>query len=162
MSARFDPTDYARTAHDAVDVLAAHVDATQRGEGPPTVRPGTEAIADDLGLRRLLREGGLDAESWPAWLQAYLDRGVHLHHPGSLAHQVTVPDSPGALGDLVHGAINNPMGIDEMGAAAAATERIVVEWMLERAGMPDGEGALTHGGSLANLTALLAARAQAA
>ena len=65
---------------------------------------------------------------------------MHLHHPGSLAHQVTVPDSPGALGDLVHGVINNPMGIAEMGAAASAAEGAVVEWMLERAGLAAGRG----------------------
>jgi L-2,4-diaminobutyrate decarboxylase len=162
MPARFDPAAYADSAHATVGLLAAHVAASQRGEGVVTVRPPAEDVVRDLGLHRLLREGGLDATTWPAFLQAYLERGVHLHHPGSIAHQVTVPDSPGALGDLVHGVINNPMGIDEMGAAAAAAERAVVAWMLERAGMPDGEGALTHGGSLANLTALLAARAHVA
>ena len=162
MPARFDPAAYAESAHATVDLLAAHVAASQRGEGAATVRPPAGDVVRELDLHRLLREGGLDATTWPAFLQAYLDRGVRLHHPGSIAHQVTVPDSPGALGDLVHGVINNPMGIDEMGAAAAAAERAVVAWMLERAGMPDGEGTLTHGGSLANLTALLAARAHVA
>ena len=162
MPARFDPAAYTEAAHVTVDLLAEHVAASQRGEGAATVRPPMADIARDLDLARLLREGGLDAASWPAFLQAYLDRGVHLHHPGSLAHQVTVPDSPGALGDLVHGVINNPMGIAEMGAAASAAEGAVVEWMLERAGLAGGEGVLTHGGSLANLTALLAARAHAA
>ena len=162
MPARFDPAAYTEAAHVTVDLLAEHVAASQRGEGAATVRPPMADIARDLDLPRLLREGGLDAASWPAFLQAYLDRGVHLHHPGSLAHQVTVPDSPGALGDLVHGVINNPMGIAEMGAAASAAEGAVVGWMLERAGLAGGEGVLTHGGSLANLTALLAARAHAA
>ncbi len=162
MAARFDPAAYAESAHVTVDLLAEHVAASQRGEGAATVRPPAAEISEELGLRRLLREGGLDATNWPAFLQAYLDRGVHLHHPGSIAHQVTVPDSPGALGDLVHGVINNPMGIAEMGAAAGAVEGAVVEWMLEHAGLTGGEGVLTHGGSLANLTALLAARAAAA
>jgi L-2,4-diaminobutyrate decarboxylase len=162
MAARFEPAAYAGTAHATVDLLAAHVAATQRAEGPVTTTAPQADLARELDLHRLLREGGLDAATWPTFLQAYLDRGVHLHHPGSLAHQVTVPDGPGALADMVHGVINNPMGIDEMGAAAAAAERAVIAWMLERAGLPDGEGVLTHGGSLANLTALLAARAHAA
>jgi L-2,4-diaminobutyrate decarboxylase len=50
-----------------------------------------------------------------------------------------------------------------MGPAAHAAERVVVEWMVEKLGWPDGAGGvLTHGGSLGNLTVLLAARAVAA
>jgi L-2,4-diaminobutyrate decarboxylase len=85
---------------------------------------------------------------------------TRLHHPASLAHQVAVPDVPAAVADLVHGAINNPMAIYEMGAAAATIELAVVAWMARQTGLPPGAGGtLTHGGSLANLTALLAARA---
>ena len=63
----------------------------------------------------------------------------------------------------MHGAINQPMSIYEMGPAAHAMERVVVEWMAEKIGWPEGAGGvLTHGGSLATLTALLAARAAAA
>ena len=50
-----------------------------------------------------------------------------------------------------------------MGAAGTTVEFAVLEWMLDRVGFgADGGGVLTHGGSLANLTALLAARAAAA
>jgi L-2,4-diaminobutyrate decarboxylase len=70
---------------------------------------------------------------------------------------------PSAIADLVHGVINQPMSIYEMGPAAHAMERVVVEWMAEKVGWPEGAGGvLTHGGSLATLTALLAARAAAA
>ena len=69
---------------------------------------------------------------------------------------------PSALADLVHGATNQPMSVYEMGPAAGAMEAAVVEWMTERVGWDAGAGGvLTHGGSLANLTALLAARASA-
>jgi L-2,4-diaminobutyrate decarboxylase len=54
------------------------------------------------------------------------------------------------------------MSVYEMGPAAGAVEAAVVEWMTERVGWDAGAGGvLTHGGSLANLTALLAARASA-
>jgi L-2,4-diaminobutyrate decarboxylase len=92
-----------------------------------------------------------------------LARSVRLHHPAQVAHQVGAPDVPAAIADLVQGAINQPMSIYEMGPAAHATERVVVEWMVEKLSWPDGAGGvLTHGGSLANLTALLAARARTA
>jgi L-2,4-diaminobutyrate decarboxylase len=55
------------------------------------------------------------------------------------------------------------MSIYEMGAVANAVEGVVVEWMAEGVGWgPGAGGVLTHGGSLANLTGLLAARAAAA
>jgi L-2,4-diaminobutyrate decarboxylase len=76
---------------------------------------------------------------------------------------VAAPDVPSAIADLVQGVINQPMSIYEMGPAAHAMERVVVEWMTEQIGWPEGGGGvLTHGGSLANLTVLLAARAAAA
>jgi L-2,4-diaminobutyrate decarboxylase len=52
----------------------------------------------------------------------------------------------------------------EMGAAGATLEHELVRWLLAKVGFdPDGGGGvLTHGGSLANLTALLAARAASA
>ncbi len=106
----------------------------------------------------------MDPERFGAFLAGYLDATTRLHHPGSLAHQVAAPDVPSALADLVHGVINNPMAIYEMGAAALAIELATVEWMLEQVGWsaPESAGVLTHGGSLANLTAMLAARARAA
>ena len=92
-----------------------------------------------------------------------LAHSVRLHHPNQIAHQVSAPDVPSAISDLVQGAINQPMSIYEMGPAAHAMERVVVEWMTEKVGWPAGSGGvLTHGGSLANLTVLLAARAAAA
>src|SRR3954466_158433 len=153
-----------RAAAAAVAQLARYVEASRRGEGPAIANPPIADVMADLDLRRRLREGGLDAESFGAFLADYLARTTRLHHPGALAHQVAVPAVPSALADLVHGVVNNPMAIYEMGPAGAAIEAAVIEWMLRHVGFePRGAGGvLTHGGSLANLTALLAARARAA
>ncbi len=94
-------------------------------------------------------------------------------HPRYIAHQVSVPDYSGALAAIVNGVVNNPMAVYEMGPSAATLEFAVVNWMLEKVGfvpqpLPGdaagrhGGGVLTHGGSLANLTSLLAARARVA
>jgi L-2,4-diaminobutyrate decarboxylase len=153
-----------RAAGAAVAQLAEYVEASQRGEGPAIANPPIADVMADLDLRRRLREGGLDAESFGAFLGEYLARTTRLHHPGALAHQVAVPDVPSALADLVHGVINNPMAIYEMGAAAATIEVAILEWMIEKIGwdVRGAGGVLTHGGSLAGLTAMLAARARAA
>jgi glutamate/tyrosine decarboxylase-like PLP-dependent enzyme len=159
----FDRAEYERVTAVALSQLSAYIGRSQAGDGPAVSAPPLAELTDELGLRRLIREGGLDADSFEPWLASVLERTTRLHHPGELAHQVAAPDTPAAVADLIHGAINQPMSIYEMGAAAGAMEAAVVEWMTERLGWgPGAGGVLTHGGSLANLTALLAARAAAA
>jgi L-2,4-diaminobutyrate decarboxylase len=155
--------EFERAAEIVVEQLRDYVARSQRGEGPAVNSAPLEEVERELDLRRLMREGGMGPTQFGDFLAAYLDRTTRLHHPGSMAHQVPAPDMPSALADFIHGAINNPMAIQEMGAAALAIERTVVEWMLEKVGwsMPASDGVLTHGGSLANLTAMLAARARA-
>ncbi len=154
--------------------LARYLDESRAGHGPVVdLRPVVE-IERDLGLVERMRAGGLEGDL-EGFLAAYLASTTRMHHPGYFCHQVAVPHAIGALGDLVHGLTNNPMAMYEMGPAAVACELAALDWMLERVGWPRGRrpgappggppcgaGVLTHGGSLANLTALLAARAAAA
>jgi L-2,4-diaminobutyrate decarboxylase len=159
----WDPDEYERAAGLAVAALSGYVTRAQRGEGPADSAPPLEQVIEELDARRLVREGGLGPDDFGAWLDALLERTVRMHHPGELAHQVAAPDVPAALADMVHGAANQPMAIYEMGSAANALEAVVIEWMIERVGLGErAGGVLTHGGSLGNLTALLAARAAAA
>jgi L-2,4-diaminobutyrate decarboxylase len=162
-SGPWDLEEFERAAGVVVRRLRDYVERSQRGDGPALNRAPLEEVEQALDLRRRLRDGGMDSDDFDGFLAGYLERTTRLHHPGSLAHQVPAPDIPSALADFVHGAINNPMAIQEMGAAALAIERAVVEWMLEKVGWsaPESDGVLTHGGSLANLTAMLAARARA-
>jgi L-2,4-diaminobutyrate decarboxylase len=156
--------DYALAARVAVDLLTEHVKEARNGLAPVTAQPEPDALASELEVERWIREGGMDAAALGEWLPRYLDATVRLHHPGSIVHQVGVPSTGAALADLIHGVTNNPMAKYEMGAAGATLERGVVRWLLEKVEFdPDaGAGVLTHGGSLANLTALLAARARVA
>ena len=156
--------DYARAAHLAVDLVADYVSDSRAGIGPATSQPDPDELAETLDLARWIEHGGMDADAFAEWLPRYFDATVRLHHPGSMAHQVATPSAGAALADLVHGATNNPMAKYEMGAAGATIEREVVRWMLRQVGFDAdaGAGVLTHGGSVANLTALLAARAHVA
>jgi L-2,4-diaminobutyrate decarboxylase len=119
-----------------------------------------QEIIGQLGLEALLKNGGLAGRDLEEFVRRYLNLTVRLHHPGSLAHQVAAPHPYAALATLVEGFTNNPMAIYEMGPAAASIEVFVIGWLLAKAGWTGGTagGVLTHGGSLANLTALAAAR----
>ena len=129
------------------------------------------AIVEGLQLERFARDGGLEGDALRQFMDGYLQTIINLHQPGYMGHQVAVPHHAAALGALIDGLTNNPMAIYEMGPGAAAIEYFVINWMLDKIGwtpspLPPGEqaegtyggGVLTHGGSLANLTALIAAR----
>lgn len=131
-------------------------------------------MVQSLELERWIAKGGLGREAaLTDFMRVYLGASTRLQHPGYMAHQVAVPHPLGALASLIDGLTNNAMAIYEMGPAAASVEFAVLNWMLGKVGWnlapyPDaaseteihGGGVLTHGGSLANLTALAAARAR--
>jgi L-2,4-diaminobutyrate decarboxylase len=164
-------TPFADDAAIVVQALADYIRESADQAAPVIHQESLERLIDQLDLRRHLAQGDLTGESLKRFVTDYLAATTRLHHPGFLAHQVAVPHPTGALGSLIDGATNNAMAIYEMGPAAASIEYFMVNWMLEKIGWrgvpsnrqldlhsPHAGGVLTHGGSLANLTALLAAR----
>ena len=150
---------FAKSAGIVVDLLANYLEECRSGDVPVVGFDSPANLAEELQLQELVREGHLE-ERLASFLPAYLAATTRLHHPGYMAHQVSVPTPLAGLAGLVHGVANNPMAIYEMGPAAAAIEFFVIDWMLKQGGWDSGgAGVLTHGGSLANLLALLAARA---
>jgi L-2,4-diaminobutyrate decarboxylase len=134
-----------------------------------------ETLISDLDLSAHIQDGRLSGQHLAQFLAKYLESTTRLLHPAYLAHQVGTPHYSGALASLIDGFTNNPMAIYEMGPGAASIEWYLINWLLEKVGwqpqplkMPDspdqvfGGGVLTHGGSLANLTVLLAARSKMA
>jgi len=155
-----------------LDKLCAYLASSQEGHEKTIIQQPAEEIAKQLQLEKWVRDGGLNPESVALFLDAYLANTQHLHHPHYIGHQVAVPHVASGIADFIHGVINNPMAIYEMGPAAAVIERFLLNWMLDKIGWfkgthladfskieSNGGGVLTHGGSLANLTALSAARA---
>ncbi len=105
---------------------------------------GPEGVAG--GLRRLL--------------QQMLSAGQNLHHPHYIGHQVPAASPLAGLLDGAAAVTNQVMAIYEMGPWATAVEHALVSRMCRLVGWSaeSSSGFLTHGGSLANLTALLTAR----
>jgi L-2,4-diaminobutyrate decarboxylase len=140
-------------------MLAEHLRSSLAGQGKVLVQESIDSIADQLDFDRTIAEGGADLERLISVLLANSNR---LHHPGYIGHQVAVPMLGAAVADLINGATNNSMPVYEMGPAASAVERKLVSWALSKVGWSsEGAGVMTHGGSMSNLTCLLAARAAA-
>ena len=157
--------------------LDRYLDEIEERRQPVLTQAPMSELADRLQIRELVRDGGLHGDRLQAFLADYLENAVHIQHPANMGHQVACPHPSGVIGGLIDAFTNNPMAIYEMGPAAATIEYVLLNWMLEKIGwtpapVPGGEtmlagtgafgaGVLTHGGSLAQLTALAAARAEA-
>lgn len=88
-----------------------------------------------------------------------IDRSIHVHHPKYMGHQISPAAPISMLASMVSALLNNGMAIYEMGGAATAIEKVLIERITQNIGWgKEGDGFLTSGGTIGNLTALLAAR----
>lgn len=129
-----------QAARGSIPVLSSFDPQLLRDAFQSSLQPGKGELADQL--------------------EAVLQAAHHLHHPGFFCAQV-VPVLPlCAWCEAVVALLNNSSAVFEMGPVSAALESLLVDWLAERIGYPPGSagGALTNGGSLGNLTGLLAAR----
>lgn len=103
------------------------------------------------------KEGGANLAEL---LSKVVENSHHLHNPKYMGHQVAVPLPKAALVDLVMACLNNGATIYEMSPVATAIEHNMIKWMASKIGYDANlaGGVFTAGGSLGNLTALIAAR----
>lgn len=154
----YSPKTFRQQAHALVDLLADHLERAQARTGP--VLPYTEPD-EQLAYWRADFQQPVNPDPLPL-LADIVQRSIHLHHPQFMGHQVAVPLPLAALTGVVTGMLNQGQAVYEMGMTANALERIVTQWLAGRLALgPDAGGLLTSGGTLANLTALLTARAVA-
>lgn len=148
----YDPAAFREQGHALVDRLADYLEKTPEVGANPHAEPG------DLlkTYRSLLHDGTTPNELF----QRMITDSVHLHSPYYMGHQMNPPAPIVALADLLTGILNGSTAIFEMGRAGAVMERLVIEQSAALLGLSATTGGfLTNGGTLANLTALLAARA---
>lgn len=155
------------------DALQTYWQDSLNSEKPVINQQEMGSLIQAFGLQQHISNGDLRGAQLKQFLDSYLESTTRLHHPAYLAHQVAASHYAGALANLVDGFTNNPMAIYEMGPGAAAIEYFMINWLLGKAGWKAaaadphksmdedcGAGVLTHGGSLANTTALIAARSR--
>jgi len=158
----YDPNLFRRCGHEVVDALAAYLDSALAGELPVLAYHAPLELAREY-QESLPLDSASDAEAALASsLDQVIRESIHLHHPGYVGHQVPPALPLAALADLISSLLNNSVAIHEMAPAGTQIERQVIRWLCASVGWPqDSDGVLTSGGSLGNLTALLAARNRA-
>ncbi len=152
----FDPERFRETGHVLIDQMADYLtEALQGGPMPvlPWIEPDAMAAAWPADFSP---EGG---EVLNTLMARIIREANHLHHPRYIGHQVPGPLPVAALCDMVASFLNNGMAVYEMGMSGTAMERSVIRWMARSLGFGEpADGVLTSGGSVGNLTGLLAAR----
>ncbi|MFT3692532.1 MAG: aminotransferase class I/II-fold pyridoxal phosphate-dependent enzyme [Kofleriaceae bacterium] len=149
----YDPERFRREGHAVIDALADALARQQDRQGPVLPWRAPEASRAEWGAMPLTGGNLVDD------LAHFVQRSTALYHPHCMAHQVPPPLPSAALAELASAVVNNGMAVYEMGPASVPIELAVIRYLAGKIGFgPDAGGVLTSGGSLGNLTALLAMR----
>jgi L-2,4-diaminobutyrate decarboxylase len=90
-----------------------------------------------------------------------MENAIQLHHPAYMGHQVCPPFPTAVIADLVISTLNQSTAVFEMSPIGTVIEQEVIRWLAGRVGYPASAlGTAVSGGSAANLTGLMAARAR--
>lgn len=155
LATAYDPEHFRTQGHRLIDDLANRLAATLSGQGNvgSTVAPNDE-------FAHWTERMNEPPEEVASFLAEFAARSIQLHHPQYMGHQVCAPVPAAALAGLAAELLNNGMAVYEMGPAATALERWIIQRTSALLGSPEGDGFLTSGGTLATLTALLGARSR--
>ena len=140
----------------AVERIARHLDSLP--EQPSWDLTGAEELARSV-RRALPEEGAPAAAILDELFERYVTKGFNTAGPGYLAYIPGGGIPSAAVASLIADAVNRYVGVWTAAPALAQIEVEVVRWFCEIVGYPDGAGGfLTTGGSLANFSAVVAAR----
>ena len=152
----FDSKNFRALGHQLIDILADHMELIGQSDQFKAVTWESPGQVFEKWERDLRDDG---AKVPIHFFQTVLRESVQLRHPNYMGHQIapTVPIS--VLAGLLSDYLNNGMGVYEMGVQSSSLEKLVIQEFAKMMGLSqEADGFLTSGGTLGNLTALLAAR----
>jgi L-2,4-diaminobutyrate decarboxylase len=142
--------------HRLIDRMASYLEDL---ESRPVSTPLAPAEIVQRFTTPLPTTGRPAEEVWDEVWEKVVGDSINLAHPMYMGHQVAPPLPHAVLADALTSLLNNSVAVWEMSPAGTFVEGEVVRWMRELVGYPeDADGTLVSGGSVANLTGLLAAR----
>ncbi|HMQ48843.1 MAG TPA: aminotransferase class I/II-fold pyridoxal phosphate-dependent enzyme [Saprospiraceae bacterium] len=158
LQAAYHPENFRKTGHQLIDLLANHLEHVQSGQRPKTIYFDRPDGAFEFWENQLSAESPEKLSSMD-FFQEVLNRAIAVHHPNYMGHQVCSVAPEAALAALVDSLLNNGGAVYEMGMVGTPMERAILKKLARKIGFgEEAEGIITSGGTLANLTALLAAR----
>jgi glutamate/tyrosine decarboxylase-like PLP-dependent enzyme len=150
------PEEMRRLGYRVIDRIVEHIE--RLGELPPVRVGDPERLRERIGGPPPEQPGDPEAE-----LDVLFDEVLpwiqHGDHPRFFARIGSPSNYVGVLADAVAAGLNVFSGSWTGGSGPAAVELVVLDWLRDLCGLPDGaEGVLTSGGSVANLAGLAAMR----
>ncbi|NRB39906.1 MAG: diaminobutyrate decarboxylase [Pseudomonadales bacterium] len=155
----FSPQLFRRNAGIAIEKLEQHL-------SDRSIR-GLDLIDPDILLQTvknlMSEQAGMkisDEDKLKAIINLYINTGIQVHSPGYMGRQFSGVIPLAGVFDLVSSIVNQPSSFYEAAQLPSVVERIMADELNQFIGWPEGQFAMvtTSGGSLANLTAILAAR----
>jgi len=147
----FDAEEFRRLGHFLIDQLADNLSENLSRK--------SEKVLDyqepDDQYHFWMNVGEMDTERY---FEEVMRRSIQLHHPKFMGHQVTPPAPLAALAAMQGALLNSGGAVYEMAAASSALESVVIDKLKPYFGFDQGDGIITSGGTIANLTALICAR----
>lgn len=124
----YSPEKFRRNGHQLIDQLADHLNNTIHKTSPKVINWN---LPEDEKAHwvTFLKEGKV-ADFFPEILR----HTTHVHHPKYIGHQVGAPAPIASLAALLSAVLNNGMAVYEMGMAPSAIERIITDFLCEKAG----------------------------
>lgn len=152
----FSSEEFRKNGHAIVDILADYLEKAKSGNLDNVLPP----VSPEEMLNSWSGEFPNDpSHDFISLVKKTIDLSNHLHHPRYIGHQVTSPLPLAAICSLVSSLLNNGNAVYDMGPATTIMEKKLISWMSSLIGHKQtGDGFFTSGGTLGNLTALLAAR----
>ena len=144
-----------------VDLLVDHFAEAEEGTlGAEDLGAAPPRRALEKRLREPLPETGTDPHAVLDQVEAdVLPHTMRVDHPRFFGFVPSPNNFVGVLADALAAGFNVFSGTWISGAAAAQVELVVIDWLRDLCGLPpSASGLFTSGGSMANVTALAAAR----
>ncbi len=128
----------------------------------PLDRPLTPAELEDLAGQTVTKEGIGGVEALRLWAEVLGPACLSVDHPRYLSFIPSAPTKASAGFDMLVGASSVYGGSWLEGSGAVYAENQALRWLADLAGLPEGAGgAFVQGGTIGNLSALVAAREDA-
>jgi aromatic-L-amino-acid decarboxylase len=154
-----DPEQMRRLGHWVVDQVVDHFE--RRADGPAIAAGDAAELRAALG-GPLPRAPGDPLTAMQTLTEVALGHMQHGDHPRFFARVPGPSSFAGVLGEWLGTGFNAIASSWGGGSGPATVELVALDWLREALGLPEGtEGVLVSGGSMANLTAIAAARANA-
>jgi aromatic-L-amino-acid decarboxylase len=139
-----DNSEFRKTGHHLVDLIANYIDGVENKSLFPEVEPKyLKNIFDEP-----IPEGPQPVEKVMEELEEkLLPYCTHVNHPGYFGLITPTPNPIGILGDFLASALNQNLGAYSIGPSSVAMERRTIQWLCSLAGYDDNAGGnLTSGG----------------